>query len=68
MFRILVGQFKCFKIIKIIYKKMEIGFLFRILEGQFKCFKIIIIIYTKVTSISVCDSFKIIKIIYIKQK
>jgi hypothetical protein len=30
---ILEGQFKCFKIIKIIYKKKKVGFLFMILEG-----------------------------------
>jgi hypothetical protein len=29
---ILEGQFKCFKIIKIICKKKEVGFLFMILE------------------------------------
>jgi hypothetical protein len=33
LFRILQGYFKCFKIIKIIYKKIEIGFMFVILEG-----------------------------------
>jgi hypothetical protein len=41
---ILEGEFKCFKITKIIYKIKEVGFLFRILEGQFKYFKIIKII------------------------
>jgi hypothetical protein len=45
LFMILEGEFKCFKITKIIKKKVV--FLFRILEGQFKCFKIIKIIYKK---------------------
>jgi len=52
LFRILQRYFKCFKILKIIKKKLLV-FLFRILEGQFKCFKIIKIIKKKVTSISV---------------
>jgi len=33
MFVLLEGYFKSFNIIKIIYKKMEIGFLFVILKG-----------------------------------
>ena len=40
LFRILEGQFKCYKIIKIIKKKF-LGFLSRIHEGQFKSLKII---------------------------
>ena len=52
LFRILEGQFNCFEIIKIIYKKMEVGFMSRILKGYFKCFKILKIIKKKVTSIS----------------
>jgi hypothetical protein len=52
LFRILQRYFKCFKILKIIKKKLLV-FLFRILEGQFKCFKIVKIIIKKVTSISV---------------
>jgi len=32
LFMILEGWFKCFKIIKIIYKTKLVGFMFRILE------------------------------------
>ena len=57
MFRILKGQFKYFKIIKINDKKKSVGFLFMILEGYFKCFKIIKIIYNKnISRISVQDT------------
>ena len=57
LFRILERQFKCFKIIKIIKKKIEIGLLFVILEVQFKSFKIIKIIYKKNGNrIAVCDT------------
>ena len=41
MFKILEGQFKCIKIIKIIYEKKNIGFHFRKFERQYKCYKIV---------------------------